>query len=246
MTRSSRSFSFHVSLTKFYTIFIFPFVLVRGWLISSYLIESPTSDTVTYSCKFSSSPSVVVEDSSRLGCHTGHLGVIVPWRRRNYVLPKHWVPHIQRHNLTSQETWTQTYTSLPIFTDWVYWDCWWFVQPWPHPKTKWGFQRNPTIGTWQVTQSTQMWKQIKKYSSGTALFSFQEGGQIVSTADKRCASRRQRHVCDNATAGYKELLIIPTRTQHFRYTVEFRPCGTQTASGTKVDYRTSVACYCWS
>jgi len=37
----------------------------------------------------------------------------------------------------------------------------------------------------------------------------------VSTTDKRCASRRQRHVCDNATAGYKELLIILTRTQHF-------------------------------
>jgi hypothetical protein len=128
---------------------------------------------------------------------------------------RHWVPPLQRHNLTSQETWTQTYTSLPIFTDRVYWDCWWFVQPWPHPKTKWGFQRNPTIGTWQVTQSTQMWKQIKKYSAGTALFSFQEGGQIVSTTDKRCASRRQRHACDNATVGYKELLITPTRTQHF-------------------------------
>jgi hypothetical protein len=66
-----------------------------------------------------------------------------------------------------------------------------------------------------VTQSTQMWKQIKKCSAGTALFSFQEGGQIVSTTDKRCARRRQRHVCDNVTAGYKELLIIPTRTQHF-------------------------------
>jgi len=37
----------------------------------------------------------------------------------------------------------------------------------------------------------------------------------VSTTDKRCASRRQRHACDNATAGYKELLIIPTRTHHF-------------------------------
>ena len=37
----------------------------------------------------------------------------------------------------------------------------------------------------------------------------------MSTTDKRCARRRQRHARDNATAGYKELLIIPPRTQHF-------------------------------
>ena len=52
------------------------------------------------------------------------------------------------------------------FTDRVYWGCWRFVQPWPHPKSKWGFQRNPTIGTWQVTQSTQIWKQIKNTALG--------------------------------------------------------------------------------
>jgi hypothetical protein len=42
-----------------------------------------------------------------------HLGLLFPSRRRNYVLSKHWEPHI-RHILASQETWTITYTSLPI------------------------------------------------------------------------------------------------------------------------------------
>ena len=83
---------------KILYIFVFQWMLVRVWSISSYLIQSHTSNTVTYSYKFSGSHSSIIEDSSRLGCHIGRLGVLVPWKRRNYILSKLWVPHIQRHN----------------------------------------------------------------------------------------------------------------------------------------------------
>ena len=88
---------------------------------STRLVDSILLNSIAYfrycHIQFSGSHSGVVEDPSRLGCHTGRLRVTVPWRRRNCVLSKHRVTHIQRHNLTSQDTWTQTYTSLPIFTD---------------------------------------------------------------------------------------------------------------------------------
>jgi len=216
MKSSFRSFSFQVSLIKFYTVFVFSCMLVRVWLISFYLIQTLISDTVTYSCKFSGSHSGVVEDSSRLECHTGRLRVIVPWRRRNYVLSKHWVPHIQRHNLTSQETWTQIDTSLPIFIDRFLLRLLMICTTLTSSKDEMRIPKKPNCRNMASdTKYTDVKANKKKYSPGTALFSFQEGGQIVSTTDKRCASRRQRHVCDNATAGYKELLIIPTRTHHF-------------------------------